>query len=948
MLFGELLKRYRVQAGLSQRALAGKAGISDRQILKLELGRAKTAHVSTARLLAEALDLASDKRTEFIEAALRGRTSDDVADSTNAPGFRALPRDAATFTGRARILEDLMRAITDEIAAGGVLPIHAVDGMAGVGKTVFMLHAAHRLADLFPDGQIFVRMHAHTPGVPAADPRVLLGDLLADEKVAPGQIPDSLDARARSWRSRTAGRRMLMLLDDAASSEQVRPFVPSAPGTLVLVTSRRRLRVLDGVVPVSLEVLSDEEAAQLFVRVAARAGLSPADSAVRKLTELCAYLPLAIRMVAGRLSGHDRWSPGDLIPELTAASGRLPALYDEELSVAAAFELSCRDLTDRQRELFRLLGAHPGADADAYAAAALLGADPAAATRLLRDLEDHHLIDEPVHGRYRMHDLVREHAQALAASDQAQADDAVARLLDFYLDTTQAASRYVDRMAPAYAPAAAHPPCSRPALENRAEAVAWTRDELDNLIAAVSLAAARTWPQAVALPAAMHPYLDSYGPWTTALTLHEIAARTARELGDRPGLAAAQGNLGRIRLQTSDYPGAAGAVQQALDLYTQLDNRQGRADTLTTLGRLRYRTNDRSGALTAFAEGLELYRQLGDKLGQANIQNEHGRLCQLIGDFDDAKRAYGAALDLYEQAGDSAGQASVLNDMGRLTYSISEFGHAAELLTSALELYAQLGDQMGQANTLDSLGIVRAATGDFAGAISAHAQARDLYSNLGYRVGLANTLDNLGRVRWRLGDYPGAAAAHEQALALYEGLGQYLGQANALLSLGRARCEQGDLAGAAIALKKALQLSRDNDYPQGEVNCLDGMGRVLHAQQKYSGAIRRYERALSLYRKEKDKQGEAETLNHLAATLAATGQVGEALSRLGSALSLARECGSPADEAEALEMTGDIALSCGKTAEGIASLREALAIYEQLGLPGAARVKFRLRAQTGS
>jgi tetratricopeptide (TPR) repeat protein/transcriptional regulator with XRE-family HTH domain len=945
MLFGELLKQYRQLAGLPQRTLAMQAGISDKQLLNLERGRTKTAHLSTARMLADALGLAGDKRTDFLEAALRGRTADDAAAGKNPAIFRALPRDSATFTGRAWKLEVLMKSVASEVAADGVLPIYAADGMAGVGKTVFMVHAAHELSDRFPDGQLFVRLHAHTPNVPAADPRVALGDLLADEGIAPSQIPDSLDARADLWRSRTAGRRTLMLLDDAANSEQVRPFLPSAPGTLVLVTSRRRLRGLDGVVPVSLEVLSEEEAAQLFVRVAARPGLSAADGAVRKLTELCAYLPLAIRMVAGRLSGHDGWSPGDMIPELTAASGRLAALYDEERSVAAAFDLSCRDLTDAQRDLFRLLGVHPGADVDAYAAAALLGSDLAVATRLLRDLNDHHLIDEPVHGRYRMHDLVREHARALADSDQAQADEAGLRLLDFYLDTAQAADRFLARMTPAYAPAAVQPPRCRPALSDRGHAVAWMHGELDNLIAAVRGAAARTWPQAVRLPAAMHAYLDGYGPWTTALTLHTVAAESARRLGDQRGLAAAQANLGRVRLQMSDHPGAARALERALALYRQLGSAQGQAAALTELGRLRYRTSDRSGALTAFEEGLEIYRSLDDRLGQANIQNERGRLGQFTGDFRGAEPCYAEALDLYVQLGDPVGQASVLNDMGRLSYSTSDFGRAAELLTSALELYVQLDDRMGTANALDSLGVMRAAIGDFPGAVSAHAQARDLYSSLGYRTGLANTLDNLGRVRWRLGDNPGAAAAHIEALDLYRKAGQYLGQANALLSLGRVRCDEGDLASARVLLDQALRLCRDSDYRQGEANSLDGLGRVLHAEHDYPGAIRRYEQALRLCRLERDRQGEAEALNLLSGAFTATGRVGEALSLLESALSLARECDSPVDEAEALERTGEIALSQGKTPNGLARLREALAIYERLGLPGAARVEARLQAE---
>jgi tetratricopeptide (TPR) repeat protein/transcriptional regulator with XRE-family HTH domain len=945
MLFGELLKQYRQRAGLSQRDLAERSGISDKQVYNLERGKAKAPRMSTVRLLAKALVLTDEERTEFIEAAARARTADGGANSENTAAPRTLPRDSAAFAGRVRILNDLIEAVTAEIAADGVLPIHAVDGMAGIGKTAVMVHAAHQLADRFPDGQIFVPLHAHTPGVPLTDPRVVLGDLLTDEKISPGQIPDSLEARAKQWRSRTAGRRMLMLLDDAASSEQIRPLLPSAPQTLVLVTSRRRLRGLDGLVPVSLEVLSDDEAADLFVRVAARPGLSSADSEVCTLTQLCAYLPLAIRMVAGRLSGHDKWSPGDLIPELTASSGRLPALYDEDQTVAAAFDLSYRDLTETQRELFRLLGTHPGTDTDACAAAALLGGDLTTANRLLRDLEDHHLIDDLVRGRYRMHDLLREHARSLAGSDQTGADDAMARLLDFYVATAQAAARYLARMTPAYVPAVVHPPRAQPPLDNRDQAVAWTRDELDNLIAAVQWAAGRARPQAVALPAAMHAYLERYGPWTTALSLHSVAAETARRLGDRLGLATALANRGSVLCRMSNYRDAERPLRQALDLYRELDSPLGQASVLTELGRLRYYTSGRPAAAVAFDEALELCRLLGDKLGQATIQTERGRLRRFAADFDGAEKMFGEALDLYLHLGNRAGQASVLNDMGRLNYMTAEFGQMTTFLTGARDLYIQLEDLMGEANALDGLGLVHAATGNFADALVAHARARDLYSRLEYPVGLANALDNLGRVRARLGDNPGAVAAHEQAFALYRELGQDLGQANALISLGKTRCEIGDLVRAMADLEEGLRLSLDTGYPQGESNAHDGLGRVRHADRDYEGAIGHYDRALLLFRQYKDKQGEAETMNRVADTLIATGRVTEALSQLELALSLARECGSPADEAEALERIGEIALNQDKTAEGITRLREALAIYERIGLPGADRVQARLRDQ---
>lgn len=371
MVLRQLLRRHRQDRGLTQAGLARHANISERTVSDLERGVYLTARAATARQLADALGLAGADRNEFMEAAATGHTADHAAETRNrTAAVWTLPRDVADFTGRVHDLKLLTRTLPEE-PAGAVLAIHAVDGMAGVGKTAFMVHAAHWLADRFPDGQIFVPLHAHAPGTPAVEPGDALATLLVDDGMAPGQIPEDAQARADLWRSRTAGRKMLMLLDDAESSEQVRPLLPSAPGTLVFITSRRQLTGLDGVVPISLAVLPPEEAAELFVRVAARAELGPTDTAVKQIAGLCGYLPLAIRMIAVRLAGHPNRSLEGLTRELMA-SGRLAALYNENLSVATAFELSYRDLDPEQQRLFRLLGANPGTDIDAYGAAALL------------------------------------------------------------------------------------------------------------------------------------------------------------------------------------------------------------------------------------------------------------------------------------------------------------------------------------------------------------------------------------------------------------------------------------------------------------------------------------------------------------------------------------------------------------------------------------------------
>ena len=334
-----------------------------------------------------------------------------------AVALRTLPRDTAAFTGRTRELDQLVATVCRTVAAGGVFGIHAVDGMAGIGKTTFAVHAAHQLAARFPDGQIFLRLHAHTAGQRPVDPGEALATLLLTIGIAPQQIPPGLEARSASWRSHLARKKMLLVLDDAASSDQVRPLIPGTADCAVLITSRRRLTALEEAAPISLDTLQPGEAADLFVQLAARPGLQPSHQAVAEIIRLCGYLPLAIRIVAAGIRHHPAWTITDLADDLGNARDRLEAMQVEDISVAAAFDLSYQDLTSGQQRLFRRLGLHPGTEIDAYAATALDDTSLSSIRRRLGELYDHNLIGEPVRGRYRLHDLLREHARVLAADD---------------------------------------------------------------------------------------------------------------------------------------------------------------------------------------------------------------------------------------------------------------------------------------------------------------------------------------------------------------------------------------------------------------------------------------------------------------------------------------------------------------------------------------------------
>ena len=449
--------------------------------------------------------------------------------------------------------------------------IHAIGGMAGVGKTAFAVHAAHRLADRFPAGQIFLPLHGHTPGQQPVDPADALASLLLTAGVPAAQIPPGLEARMALWRDRLAGQQLLLVLDDAAGSEQVRPLLPGAGGSLVLVTSRRHLSALEDATAISLDTLPPGEAAALLVRLAGRAGLSPADPAVAELTRLCGYLPLAIGMVARQLHHHPAWTAAGRAAELAAARDRLELMATENLSVAAAFNLSYADLTGDQQRLFRRLGLHPGADIDAYAAAALDGTDLAAARRGLEALYDQYLLAEPAQGRYRLHDLIREHARALAGrlDPDRDRDGAVARLLDYYQHTAARADALIARQArPAPAAADGTIPAAVPDLADREQALAWARAERASLLACLDHATATgQHARVIALTVGLAGLLRRDGPWADAITRHTAAIQAAWHLGDRLGQANALSDLGDVRQLTSDYPAAAQALEQALGIY---------------------------------------------------------------------------------------------------------------------------------------------------------------------------------------------------------------------------------------------------------------------------------------------------------------------------------------------------------------------------------------------
>ncbi len=889
--FAGLLRKRRTEARLTQEELAEAARLSPRSVSDLERGISTTPRKDTIRLLADALHLTGPVRAEF-EAVARGRPLPAAPVADGSAAMRTLPRDIASFTGRHQELEQLVDAAA---GAGGVVGIHAIGGMAGVGKTAFAVHAAHRLADRFPGGQVFLPLHGHTPGQRPVDPSDALASLLLTLGVPAAQIPPGVEARMALWRDRVAEKELLLVLDDAASSEQVLPLLPGAGGSLVLVTSRRHLSALDDATAVSLDTLPPAEASALLVRLAGRAGLGPDDPAVAEIIRLCGYLPLAIGMVARQLHHHPSWTAAGRAAELAAARDRLELMATENLSVAAAFNLSYEDLTEDQQRLFRRLGLHPGADIDGYAAAALDGTGLPAARRGLEALYDQYLLTEPAAGRYRLHDLIREHARALAdgLDTGRDRDDAAGRLLDYYQHTASRADAIITRQTrPAWAPADGAVPAALPALADPEQALAWARAERASLLACLDRAAGTgQHPRVIALTAGLAGLLRRDGPWTDAITRHMAAAQAAGHLGDRLGQANALNDLGDVRRLTDDHPGATQAFEQALGLY----------------------------------------RDLGNRLGQANVLHNRAAIRRMTGDYPAAAQDLEQALDFYRDLGDRLGQANALKDLGVARMAPGDYQAAAQDLEQALGLYRDLGDRLGQARALEDLGDMRRLTGDYPGAAQAFEQALGTYRDLGDRRGQANAFNDLGAVRRRTGDYPAAAQALEQALGIYSDLDDRLGEANALNNLGDARRLMGDYPAAAQDLEQALGLYRDISNRLGEANALCDLGAVRRLTGDYPAAAQDLEQALGIYRDLGDRGGEVMALNERGTLHRVSGDLAPAEGCHRQALDLSRGIASSWDEAHALAGLGRCALAARHATQAEVLLRQALEIFQRIG-----------------
>ena len=669
------------------------------------------------------------------------------------------------------------------------------------------VHVAHLLRRRFPDRQLFIDLHGHTPGQDPVAPEAALAGLLTAAGVDARYLPGDLEGRASLWRDRMAGQQALLVLDNAASSDQVAPLLPGNEACLVLITSRRHLGDLPGpVLPVLLEALPPDKAQEMFLQLAPRAATA-SEAAVPELARLAGYLPLAVSLLARVYAKHPSWTLADLTRETKAS---LLTLAAEKDSIAAAFDVSYRYLVPGQQRFFRFLGLHPGTTIDAYAAAALAGIPVQEARGHLDALHSEGLLTEVSYRRYGMHDLIRRYAGDRAATDPAaDRDQGQERLLDYYQHTAAITESLLARQARTRpAPAIlSSPPAAVPDLTDRTQALSWARTERSSLLGCLDYAT-RTGQHArvAAITAAIAALLRQDGPWIDAITRHATAVQAARHLGDRLSEANALSYLGVVRQLTGDYPGAAGALEAALGICRDLGDRPGQANALNHLGLVRYLTGDLPGAARALEAALDICRDLGDRPGQAYALDHLGAVRRQAGDYPSAAEALQAALGIYRDLGDQLGEAKALDHLGAVRRLTADYPSAAGTLEAALGIYRDIGEPLGQASALTYLGVARRLAGDYPGAAEALESALGICRDLGGRGGEAEVLNEVGTLHRVRGDLDQAGACHLQALELAREIGSSWDEAHALAGLGRCARTAGRIADAEAGLGQAWEI----------------------------------------------------------------------------------------------------------------------------------------------
>ena len=645
-----------------------------------------------------------------------------------------LPADLATFAGRSGHLDELDALVSGRTSA---IVISAIAGTAGVGKTALAVHWAHRIRHRYPDGQLYINLRGFDPTGAVMTAGEAVRRFLDALQVPPSRIPTSLDAQLDRYRSLLADKRMLIVLDNARDTAQVRPLLPGTPGCLALVTSRNQLTGLvatDGAHPVTLDLLPAGEARDLLARRLGTERVAAEPVAVDRIVSACARLPLALSIVAARAATQPHRALADVAGGLSASLDSLTS-DDPHADVRAVFSWSYRALRPAAARLFRLLGLHPGPDISAPAAASLAARTADEVRPLLAELTRANLLIAQPPGRYTLHDLLRAYAadRAGAAETDEERRAAVHRVLDHYLHTAYEANRLLhpsrdpvslDAPRPGVAP-------ERPA--DHQQALAWFEAEHAVLLSLVGPAAgtgfdAHVWH----LAWTMVNFLDWRGHWRDYVTVFRAAVAAAEGSADASTTARMHRHLGRAYNNLADFTAARSHLEQALELHDRAGDLAGQAHTQGTIGQLCERQGRYAEALDHVRSALDLFRAAGHRTGEGLALNAIGWYHAQLGDLAEALAACEHALTVYQEVGDSVGLASTLHSLGYVHHHLGQHTAATDCYRQAVELYQHLGNRYYEAETLTHLGDTHRAEGDAEAAHAAWRRALAIFTDLGH------------------------------------------------------------------------------------------------------------------------------------------------------------------------------------------------------------------------
>lgn len=768
-----------------------------------------------------------------------------------------LPRDITDFTGREDLVERLETCLAPVDEA---VPIVAIDGQGGVGKTALAVRVAHRLASTYPDAQMYVNLR----GVEAVrlDPAAVLADFLGQLGVSGSAIPASLEERMRLYRARLTGRRALIVLDNAASEAQVRPLLPGSPGCAVLITSRVRLSALEGAQNFGLAVLTTDEAVDLLARVAGMDRVRAEPDAVRELVQLCGHLPLAVRIAGARLEDRRHWRVERYVERLRDERRRLAELQARDDEVRLAFALGYEIRNRVERRLFRFLGLVQAADFASWTAAALLDTSPVEAEDALEALVEAQLLEAfgQSHGRarYRFHDLLRLYARERLEEEEdgRSRREATVRLLDAYLGYGRRANAAIELW-----PVEPWEPSSEPepvwwdasVATTIAETPAgWLSQERSGLVAAAQQARAaelweHTWNLAGTLPTILE-WEANWADWTTVLN---------------------------VSLEAAD----------------QASDHHRRAIVLYRLARSFWDRDDWAQAARYFDECFAALEGLGDERLTAIAERGRGELCRDQGQWEEALACYERSLAYFRTAGDRHWSARIVSNRGDVYRDQGLWAQAIECYNECLPVFRELGDDRSSAITLRSLGDVYRDQGLLTQAMACYNECLPVFRVLGDVRWQAFTLRARAMTQGLRKDWAAALADADEAITIFREVNDRRGQAIVLRILGDVHADREEWADATARYEESLPILAElGDERTAAIN-RRSLGRVHQRLAEWSSALSQYNKSLAVFRRLNDRRGEAQVLQDLAEVRRAQGDVHKALELYDHCLPIVQELG---------------------------------------------------------